>query len=155
MAQHTQRAPGAGEGESEGERPIARGLCELTLESRDHHALAGFYRDVLGLPVLAEEDDRVWLACGTRSRLGLWSVGEKEFGYRGGQHVHFAFSVPHGELREIAQRLAERGMSARGPVEHEGGDQSLYFEDPEGNVVEGWDFFEGGDGAHAGVAALR
>jgi catechol-2,3-dioxygenase len=29
----------------------------------------------------------------------------------------------------------------RGPVEHPGGDRSIYFEDPEGNVVEAWDFF--------------
>jgi hypothetical protein len=28
------------------------------------------------------------------------------------------------------------------------------FEDPEGNVVEAWDFFEDGDGATAGIAAL-
>ena len=32
---------------------------------------------------------------------------------------------------------------------------SLYFEDPEGNVVEAWDFFEHGDGGRDGVDALR
>ena len=37
MAQHTQRAPGAGEGE----RRMARGLCELTLESRDRDTTDG------------------------------------------------------------------------------------------------------------------
>jgi catechol-2,3-dioxygenase len=41
-----------------------------------------------------------------------------------------------------------------GAVEHDGGDRSFYFEDPEGNVVEAWDFFERGDGARAGVDAL-
>jgi hypothetical protein len=39
-------------------------------------------------------------------------------------------------------------------VEHNGGDRSLYFSDPEGNVVEAWDFFEHGDGARHGVGAL-
>ena len=131
-----------------------RGLCELTLESRDHVALSRFYREALDLPLLAEEDDRVWLACGPNSRLGLWSVGEKEFGDRGGRHVHFAFSVPHGQLRALAEQLERLGVQARGPVEHEGGDESLYFEDPEGNLVEIWDFFEDGDGADEGVAAL-
>jgi catechol-2,3-dioxygenase len=132
-----------------------RGLCELTLESRQHRALARFYQDVLGLRVLAEEDDRVWLACGPKSRLGLWSVGEKEFGDRGGRHVHFAFSVSRGGLAAIAERLGQLGLSSQGPVQHEGGDESLYFEDPDGNVVEVWDFFESGDGARNGVAALR
>jgi catechol-2,3-dioxygenase len=131
-----------------------RGLCELTLESRDHRALARFYHDALRLPLLAEEDDRVWLACGPRSRLGLWSIGEKEFGDRGGRHVHFALSVPRGRLHDIGRQLAETGIPTRGPVQHDGGDQSLYFEDPDGNLVELWDFFEDGDGAEAGVAAL-
>jgi catechol-2,3-dioxygenase len=139
---------------AEHRRISTRGLCELTLESRDHRALARFYQRALGLPLLAEEDDRTWLACGHQSRLGLWSVGEKEFGDRGGRHVHFAFSVPHGELDAIARRLRELGTEARGPVEHDGGDKSLYFEDPEGNVVEAWDFFEDGDGADEGVEAL-
>jgi catechol-2,3-dioxygenase len=78
----------------------------------------------------------------------------KEFGDRGGRHVQFAFSVSHGDLGVIARRLRELGTPSRGPVEHERGDRSLYFEDPEGNLVEPWDFFEDGDGADDGVAAL-
>ena len=31
-----------------------------------------------------------------------------------------------------------------GPVEHDGGDRSVYFFDPAGNGVEIWDFFEDG-----------
>jgi hypothetical protein len=41
-----------------------------------------------------------------------------------------------------------------GPVEHDGGDRSLYVEDLEGNVVEVWDFFERGEGRREGAAAL-
>jgi catechol-2,3-dioxygenase len=109
---------------------------------------------VFGLPVLEREDDRIWLGCGEDARLGLWSPGEKEFGDRGGRHVHFAFSVNHGELLEVCGRLRELGIEHEGPVEHDGGDHSLYFEDPEGNVVEAWEFFEDGDGAKDGIAAL-
>jgi len=47
------------------------------------------------------------------------------------------------------------GVDHHGPAEHEGGDRSVYFEDPEGNVVETWDFFEHGDGAREGVGALE
>ena len=130
------------------------GLCELTLESADHVRLAEFYRRVLELPLLSEDGDRVWLGCGPRARLGLWSPGKKEFGDRGGHHVHFAFSVSRGELEGVARRLREEGIELRGPVEHEGGDHSLYFEDPEGNVVELWDFFEDGNGADGGIGAL-
>jgi catechol-2,3-dioxygenase len=134
---------------------LTRGLCELTLQTSDPEGLARFYQQVLGFPELAREDDRIWLGCGERTRLGLWSPGEKEFGDRGGRHVHFAFSVQRGELETVAGRLDELGIDHRGPVEHDGGDHSLYFADPEGNLVEAWDFFEDGDGQQDGVAALH
>jgi catechol-2,3-dioxygenase len=41
-----------------------------------------------------------------------------------------------------------------GPVDHDGGDRSLYVEDLEGNVVEVWDFFERGAGRRHGAGAL-
>ena len=42
----------------------------------------------------------------------------------------------------------------RGPIEHPGGDRSVYLSDPEGNVVEAWDFFDRGEGAEQGTDAL-
>jgi catechol-2,3-dioxygenase len=44
-------------------------------------------------------------------------------------------------LDTLKARLDAHGASVRGPQEHDGGDRSLYVEDPEGNVVEVWDFF--------------
>jgi catechol-2,3-dioxygenase len=130
------------------------GLCELVLETGDVERLAAFYRG-LGLPQLARECDRVWLASGPRSRLGIWPPGEQEHADRGGRHVHFALSVEGGELDELARGLRGQGLDLEGPVEHEGGDRSLYLTDPEGNRVELWDFFEDGDGERGGVRALE
>ena len=139
---------------SEHDRGLTRGICEMTLETRDPASLASFFRTVFDWPELSREDGRVWLACGGRARLGLWSPGAKEFDDEGGRHVHFALSVSRGRLDELVRRLEELGIEHRGPVEHKGGDRSVYFEDPEGNVVETWDFFEQGDGAREGVDAL-
>jgi catechol-2,3-dioxygenase len=133
---------------------LTRGFAELTIEVRDLGALERFYREVFCLRVLAREDDRVWLAAGERARLGLWLPGEKEFGDEGGRHVHFAFSAGPGGLDALVDRLDAAGHEYRGPVEHDGGDRSLYVEDLEGNVVEVWDFFERGEGRRAGAAAL-
>lgn len=130
------------------------GIVELTLEVRDLKALESFYTDIFGLRVLKREDDRVWLAAGDHARLGLWLPGEKEFGDEGGRHVHFAFSAEPGSLDALAARLKDRGLPCRGPEEHPGGDRSLYLEDPEGNVVEVWDYFERGEGAREGTDAL-
>jgi catechol-2,3-dioxygenase len=130
------------------------GIVELTLQARDLHALEAFYTDVFGLRVLRREDDRVWLAAGPRARLGLWLPGEKEFGDEGGAHVHYALGAEPGTLDDLLGRLRHRGVPVRGPVEHPGGDRSIYLEDPEGNVVEVWDFFERGEGAQRGTDAL-
>ncbi|MFL5860805.1 MAG: VOC family protein [Solirubrobacteraceae bacterium] len=133
--------------------PIS-GVAELTLEASDLGAAEHFYRRLLGLELLSRQDDRVWLAVGTRTRLGLWSPGRKEFGDRGGRHVHFALAAKPEELERLALRLRTAGVAVRGPIVHDGGDRSIYFEDPAGNVVEAWDFLERERGVEDGVRAL-
>ena len=69
--------------------------------------------------------------------------------------MHFTLSVRPRQLDDLVSQLADPSVDHEGPVEHDGGDRSVYFRDPEGNVVEAWDFFEHGHGADAGVEALR
>jgi catechol-2,3-dioxygenase len=133
---------------------LVDGICELTLEARDLDLLVDFYAEAFGFRAIKREDDRIWMACGSRTRLGIWSPGEKEFGDRGGRHVHFALSASPDGLERIVKRLRDRAVDSRGPVEHPGGDRSIYVEDPEGNVVEVWNFFQRDEGARDGVDAL-
>jgi catechol-2,3-dioxygenase len=133
---------------------LVQGFAELTLEVRDRAVAEDFYTRVLGLTVLAREDDRTWLAAGDHARLGLWLPGEKEYGDEGGRHVHFAFSAAPGRLDALRERLETAGVDHRGPEKHPGGDRSLYVEDPEGNIVEIWDFFHHGEGRREGADAL-
>jgi catechol-2,3-dioxygenase len=128
---------------------LTEGFAEVTLETRNLARLERFYVDGFGLEVLARESDRVWLAAGARARLGLWAPGRKEFGDRGGRHVHFAFSAAPGGLDALVERLRAHGADVRGPERHSGGDRSLYVTDPEGNVVEVWDFFGRGGAVEA------
>ncbi|MBV9193349.1 MAG: VOC family protein [Solirubrobacterales bacterium] len=134
---------------------LVAGLAELTLETDELARTERFYRWMLGLELISRGDDRVWLALGAATRLGLWSPGEKEFGDRGARHVHFAISISPGGLERLAERLRADGTEITGPVEHPGGDRSIYFEDPAGNVVEAWDFFHRSPGAAEGLDALR
>jgi catechol-2,3-dioxygenase len=120
------------------------GFSELTLESPDPDALARFYVDCFALRELSREADRIWLGAGETARLGIWKPGEKEFGDAGGAHVHFAFAVEPGRLDGLRERVLARGAEVEGPHEHDGGDRSMYVRDPEGNVVEAWDYFERG-----------
>jgi catechol-2,3-dioxygenase len=133
---------------------LVDGICELTLETRDRDALVRFYDEALGFRTIKRDDDRTWLACGARTRLGIWSPGAKEFGDRGGRHVHFALSSSPEGMRALVERLRAASIGFHGPVEHPGGDRSIYLEDPEGNVVEVWNFFQRDEGAADGVDAL-
>ena len=119
-------------------------VCELVLESAQPQRMREFYERELGLRLLSEEGDRVWLGAGSRCRIGIWSPGAKEHSDRGGRHVHFALAVAAGDLRALCGRLRDRGFEVEGPIEHEGGDSSIYLSDPEGNRVELWDFFVDG-----------
>jgi catechol-2,3-dioxygenase len=133
---------------------LVDGICEFTLETRDIGAMEAFYRDSFGLTVLDHSDDRTWLGISRHCRLGLWTPGPKEFGDEGGAHVHFAFAVAAGTLDELATKLRGRGLNVHGPKEHPGGDRSLYVEDPEGNIVEAWDYFDHAEGASQGIDGL-
>ena len=54
--------------------------------------------------------------------------------------MHYAFSAAP-DARPSSASGSRRTASRNRPVEHDGGDRSVYLEDPEGNVVEIWDFF--------------
>ena len=132
--------------------PAIAGLAELTLETDDPDGLARFYIEVLGLEVISSQPERGWLALNHHTRLGLWSPGAKEFGDRGGSHVHYAVTARRDP--ELAERIRAAGIEVRGPVEHPGGDRSIYFRDPAGNLVEAWDYLDRPRGRREGVCAL-
>jgi len=115
---------------------VTDGIVELTLETLDRERMERFYVEAFGLEVLAREPDRTWLAAGRHARIGLWTPGEKEFGDEGGRHVHFALSTAPGRLDALRKRIAAYGADVRGPIEHPGGDRSIYVRDPAGNSVE-------------------
>jgi hypothetical protein len=71
----------------------------------------------------------------------------------GVEEVEQLVSVSPGVLNVVRGRLRELGVEFQGPVEHPGGDRSLYCEDPAGNVLELWDFFQRREGID-GVDAL-
>ena len=120
---------------------VIAAIAELTLRARDLAGMEAFYTSAFKLEVLSREADRIWLQVGERARLGIWTPGEKEFGDQGGAHVHFAFAAPPGALDSLVEVLRHGSIDVDGPHHHDGGDRSIYVTDPEGNVVEVWDFF--------------
>jgi len=115
------------------------GVSELVLEVLDLGRAVGFYRDVLGFPLVSERDDRAWLMAGTRTRIGLWTPQVGLARGRGGVHVHFAMHVDDADFDGAVTRLTSLGCPPEViRFDDDGRGRAAYVEDPDGNVVELW-----------------
>lgn len=119
----------------------ALGICEIILVVKDVDAVFAFYRDVVGLAVDNDKNDRFkWLWAGTpgrAQRIGI-TAGPLSFGaaHCGGPQ-HFAFGVERARIPELKSRLEGHGLEVEGPVEFRfWNSESIYFSDPAGNRVE-------------------
>jgi catechol-2,3-dioxygenase len=113
------------------------GVNELVLEVLDLAAAEQFYAGVLGLPVLARSEERVWVAAGSQTRIGLWSPQVGIADGRGGVHVHYAMRIDESDYDGAVERLRGHGFD---PHEEDFGEsgRAAYVNDPDGNVVELW-----------------
>jgi catechol-2,3-dioxygenase len=113
------------------------GVNELVLEVLDLAAAERFYADVLGLPVMSRSDERVWVAAGPQTRIGLWSPQVGIAAGRGGAHVHYAMHIAEADYDGAVERLREHDYQPHQEDFGESG-RAAYVTDPDGNVVELW-----------------
>ncbi len=124
-----------------------REIDHLVLRVADGEAMLAFYRDALGCTVERRQDEigLIQLRAG-RSLIDLVPVdgplgrsGGAAPGKEGRNLDHFCLRVEPFDEAEIRRQLAAHGVVA-GPVAArygaEGEGPSLYFDDPEGNIVE-------------------
>lgn len=121
------------------------GVNELVLEVRDLEAAERFYTQVLGFPVIERWEgpqwngrNAVWVLAGW-TRIGLWTPQIGISRGRGGLHVHYAVHVDPGDYAGIVERIRSHGHTVD-EVEFGGRAHSAYVTDPDGNVVEFWDW---------------
>jgi len=121
------------------------GVNELVLEVRDLEAAERFYSGVLGFPVIERwsgpqwnDREAVWVLAGN-TRIGLWLPQIGISRGRGGVHVHYAVHVDRENHAGIVQRIRSHGHTVD-EVEFGGRARSAYVTDPDGNVVEFWDW---------------
>jgi catechol 2,3-dioxygenase-like lactoylglutathione lyase family enzyme len=124
------------------------GIIETALYVADLARAVDFYRRVLGLRTLFEEPGRlVALRAGERSVLLLFARGTTGEprpapqggvipGHDGAGRIHVAFAIPADELGAWEARLGELGVAVESRVPGPRGGTSLYFRDPDGNLVE-------------------
>ncbi len=117
-------------------------VLEAALYVSDLNRAVAFYREVLGLRLMGEFDEKRGAAFQVGPTVLLLFRAEEtlkggELPAHGAQGAgHVAFRVEPGELPVWRKRLTERGV--RIETEHVFGANppSLYFRDPDGNVLE-------------------
>jgi len=113
------------------------GLRHLALNVADVTVSAGFYSSLFGMQIMWQPDpDNAYLSSGC-DNLALHRTPRSMA--EGGQHLdHLGFIVEKPEdVDRAATTLAARKIPLRQqPRTHRDGSRSLYFADPDGNVIQ-------------------
>jgi catechol-2,3-dioxygenase len=112
------------------------GLCHVGMYARNPAALAGFYRDVMGLQIVGGSDAAHPLGptAFLSSRPGEESHELAIFSNPA--FAHQAFKVASlAALKRFYQNIVERGIPIKFQFDH-GVSIAFYFHDPEGNLIE-------------------
>lgn len=117
---------------------MVTGIDHVVLTVRDVEAAAAFYHRALGMPVIRFGAGRVALGCG-RQKINLHHLGMETRNHAaiGAGDVCLTTDRP---LEEVAEHLRDAGIEIlEGPVARTGARgpmHSIYFTDPDGNLVE-------------------
>lgn len=126
--------------------PRVTAVLETCLYVDDLGRSAQFYERLFGFPRLDSDDRFCAFDVGGRDVLILFLRGATHAAVRlpggsipphdGAGPLHFALSIPAGELVAWEERLRSAGIAIESSVKWPRGGQSLYFRDPDQHLVE-------------------
>jgi catechol 2,3-dioxygenase-like lactoylglutathione lyase family enzyme len=126
--------------------PKIRGTLETALYVEDVGVAADFYERTLGLAALVRDERLCALDCGPESVLLLFKRGATSETIRlsggeippheGAGRLHFALAIDAEELPAWEARLESKGVAIEARMKWPRGGTSLYFRDPDANLVE-------------------
>lgn len=118
-----------------------REIDYVILLCKDMDGSRTFYRDVMQFPL--EEDQKDWVRFRVGSGFltlrprGQWLGWHDGAAVTGSASVQLAFRVAPGEVDECHSELVEKGVEILDPPQDQTfGHRTLFFRDPEGNVLE-------------------
>ena len=100
-----------------------------------------FYHEKLELPILSyAKEKHIFFQAGL-SVLLCFNPEDSKLkvsppGHFGSGKYHFAFEVSRNDYETHKRKIAEKGIPIIDSIIWETGQESFYFEDPEGNAVE-------------------
>ena len=116
-------------------------IKETCLYLHDLEKAKKFYHEVLELPLISYVPGKhIFFRAGTSVLLCFNPEDSKKKksppGHFGGGKQHFAFEVAVQDYDQAKQWITAKGIAITDTVIWEGGTESFYFDDPEGNVLE-------------------
>jgi catechol 2,3-dioxygenase-like lactoylglutathione lyase family enzyme len=129
--------------------PGVNRVLETFLWVEDAERAADFYQRLFGFEAIGRSSEPgrlIALSVGGNQVLLLGKVGASAQPSStpggiipptvGSGNTHVAFPIAAAELRAWEKRLAEKGIAIESKVKWERGGQSIYFRDPDGNLLE-------------------
>lgn len=126
--------------------PRIAGLLETALYVDDMARSARFFRDVLGLAPMIESDRLTAFDAGHGGVLLVFARGQSGAdvttpdgtipGHDGSGPLHMAFSIGANDVAAWRAHLAGHEVAVTHEVTWPAGGTSLYFNDPDGHVLE-------------------
>ena len=122
------------------------GILETALSVSDIRKSADFYQRLFGFPTLLDSERLIALNVAGRNVLLLFLRGATEEPaavpggvippHGGSGRNHLAFSIASVDVKAWEQRLGSEGVVIEGTVDWPAGARSIYFRDPDENLVE-------------------
>lgn len=126
--------------------PAIEGLLETALYVDDMGRAVAFYEGVLGLAAMLKAERLTAFDAGARGVLLVFARGMTEEdsptpggivpGHNGSGRLHMAFAIAEDAYERWRAHLVAHAVAIRSEVTWPGGAQSLYFDDPDGHVLE-------------------
>lgn len=129
-----------------GASPAIRGVLETAIYSDGLARAKDFYGGILGLECVLDTPRMLTFTVAPGQVLLVFRRGatredtETPEGVIPGHHsdgpAHFAFAIAASDYNAWKNRLERSGVTVRSEANWERGGKSIYFDDPDGNVVE-------------------
>jgi catechol 2,3-dioxygenase-like lactoylglutathione lyase family enzyme len=128
------------------DRPKLDGILETAVYVDDMDAAHGFYEGILGLKRMVAGDRLFAYDAGPAQTLLVFYRGHTGEdvptpggivpGHDTSGHGHFAFRISNDQLDPWRDYLSSKGVDIISEVFWPAGGTSLYFKDPDGNILE-------------------
>jgi len=120
--------------------PQLDGILETAIYVDDIDRAVTFYRDVVGLTIVAASERLTAMSAGPRQLLLVFkrgaSTGLPLTPHDASGHQHVAFPIPSAALEAWEAWFFQRGVTVVEKKRWDRGGTSLYFHDPDGHLLE-------------------